>query len=85
MKVDLVTSILAAIFGAVIAFVLCNLLIGEIPDITYKTIEESVSTGLSEPDENVFNYRALNPTVEVYVGNGGNGGEAPEEPQPEEE
>lgn len=70
MKVDLVTSILAAVFGAVLAFVLCNLLIGEIPDITYKTIEESVSTGLDEPDENLFNYKALNPTVEVYVGNG---------------
>ena len=83
MKFDLVTSVLAAIFGAAIAFVLCNLLLGEIPDITYKTIEESVSAGLEEPDENVFNYRAVNPTVEVYVGEDGTTQDEPVEEQGE--
>ena len=30
-------------------------------------IDESISTDLSEPNTEVFNYRALNPTVEVYI------------------
>lgn len=68
MKTDLATSIGMALFGAILAFVICNLLFGEIEDVKFKTISGKVETSLSEPDENVFNYRALNPTVEVYVG-----------------
>lgn len=68
MKTDLVTAIGAAIVGLVIAFFVTNLITGEIEDFTYKTVETSVTTTLEDPDPEVFNYRALNPTVEVYVG-----------------
>ncbi len=68
MKTDLVTAIGAAIVGLLIAFFVTNFLTGEIEDFSYKTVETTVSTSLEEPNPEVFNYRALNPTVEVYVG-----------------
>ena len=33
-----------------------------------KTITSSVDTNLVDPDPEVFNYKAIDPTVEVYVG-----------------
>ena len=64
MKTDLATSIIAAIA----AYFVTNLFMGPIEDVSYKTIDSTVNTNLSDPDPEVFNYRALNPTVEVYVG-----------------
>lgn len=75
MKTDLFTSIGVAIVGAVIAFVVCNLLIGPIEPVTFQTVDSDVNADLAEPNVNVFNYKALNPTVEVYVGNCGENGE----------
>ena len=69
MKTDLVTSIGAAILGSIIAFVAVNMLLPEIEPVSFKKIDDpSMSYDLTEPDEEVFNARALNPTVEVYVG-----------------
>ena len=69
MKTDLITSIGAAIIGSVIAFLACNALIPAIEPVSYKKLDDASSNyELIEPDVNVFNYRALNPTVEVYVG-----------------
>lgn len=68
MKTDLFTSIVAAIIGVIVAFFVTNLFMGPIEEVTYKAIDSSVNTNLAEPNPEVFNYRALNPTVEVYVG-----------------
>jgi|GEM_PF-743739 len=68
MKTDLATSIGVAIVGALVAFFVCNLFVGEIEDVSFQTIDLSVSADLAEPNIEVFNYKALNPTVEVYVG-----------------
>lgn len=68
MKTDLATSIGAAIAGVLISYFVCNLFLGPVEDFTYKTVSSTVSTNITEPDVEVFNYRALNPTVEVYVG-----------------
>ena len=68
MKTDLFSSIIAAIAGALIGFFVTNLFIGPIEDVTYTTVDTTVDTSLAEPDPEIFNYRALNPTVEVYVG-----------------
>lgn len=68
MKTDLATSIIAAIAGVLIAYFVTNMFIGPIEDITYTTVDSAVNTSLADPDPEVFNYRALNPTVEVYVG-----------------
>ena len=74
MKTDLASSIGVAIVGALVAYFLCNLLIVNPikqanAEVTVKTVDSSISTELSEPNAEVFNYKALNPTVEVYVGN----------------
>ena len=70
MKTELITAIGAAIAGVLIAFFITNIFIGEIEEVTIKTVDNTVNTELAEPDPEVFNYKALNPTVEVYVGEG---------------
>ncbi|MBR3115896.1 hypothetical protein IKF30_01570 [Candidatus Saccharibacteria bacterium] len=68
MKTDLLTSIGIAIVGGLIGYFVCNLFVGPIEDVSIKTVDSSISTDLSEPSAEVFNYKAINPTVEVYVG-----------------
>ena len=67
-KTDLFTSIIAAIAGVLIAFFVTNMFIGPIKDFSYKKVSSSVNADIADPDPEVFNYEALNPTVEVYVG-----------------
>ena len=68
MKTDLATSIVVAIVGTVAAYFVCNLLVPKIDDFTYKALDSKLQYNLSDPNIEVFNYRAVNPTVEVYVG-----------------
>lgn len=70
MKTDLASSIGVAILGLLIAYFVCNLFIGPIEDVSFKRIDDSsLDLTVAEPSNEVFNYKALNPTVEVYVGN----------------
>ena len=77
MKTDLITSIGVAIAGFLIAFFVTNLLVPDLGEFQVKTLDDSANTSangynyadLDQPDPEVFNYEALNPTVEVYVGN----------------
>lgn len=71
MKNDLATAIVAAITGVLLAYFISNMVISKLAKSTdkVKTVDSSVSADLADPDENVFNYKSLNPTVEVYVGN----------------
>lgn len=69
MKTDLATAIIAAIAGVIISYFVCNLLTGEISSVEVKTIQSDISADVDDPSPEVFNYKALNPTVEVYVGN----------------
>lgn len=68
MKTDFLTAVVIAIVGLVGGYLVTNMLVGPIGSTTVKTLEESVSSELAEPNPEIFNYRALNPTVEVYVG-----------------
>lgn len=68
MKSELALAIFAAIAGVLISYFVCNIFIGEIESFSFDTISSEVSTDLSEPSPDVFNYRALNPTVEIYIG-----------------
>lgn len=68
MKQDLATSIFTAIVGIIIAYFICNMLLPPIQNVTYKTLSTSLTYDLAEPNPEVFNFRAVNPTVEVYVG-----------------
>ena len=72
MKNDLATSIIIAIVGTLLAFFLCNFLVGEIEPVSVKVINGSYGAEVADPDPEVFNYKAINPTVEVYVGDGEN-------------
>lgn len=65
---DLATSIGAAILGVIIAYFVCNIFIGSGEPVKVKTLDTSISASFADPSVEVFNYKALNPTVEVYVG-----------------
>lgn len=68
MKTDLASSIGIAIVGVLIAYFVCNIFISSIEDYTFSVVTTGVSAEPSNPDPEIFNYEALNPTVEVYVG-----------------
>lgn len=68
---DIFTLILIAGIGTLVAFFACNAILGD-PDeakVEYKTVSEVLESGLKEPRADVFNELAINPTIEVYVGN----------------
>lgn len=66
---DIITVVIIAVVGTIAAYFGVNMILGKPSDATYefKTIE-AVSADLSEPDSEIFNKDAINPTVEVYVG-----------------
>lgn len=68
MKKDLVTVIIAAVTGFIIAYITTNLLYPTIEAVQVKTLGETVDSSIIMPSEDVFNFRSINPTVEVYVG-----------------
>ena len=68
MKTDLTTAIITGIVGVLAAYFIANMVILKEPaPVVIKALEEPASTSLAEPESSVFNYRALNPTVETYV------------------
>lgn len=68
MKVDLTTAIISAIIGVVIAyFITGGVLLKEPTPVNIKTITSSTAADLNSPNPEIFNYRALNPVVEVYI------------------
>jgi len=68
MKTDLATSILAAVIGIAVAYIVCNMFLPPLANVTFNTLSDKAKYSLTEPNPEVFNFRALNPTVEVYVG-----------------
>ncbi len=68
MKNDLATAILAAIVGVAVSYIVLSMLILKDPEpVVVKGLNEATSIDLAEPSVDVFNYRAINPTVETYV------------------
>lgn len=67
---DIFTLILIAGIGTLSAFFVCQMLLGDPNDasVKIKTINREVSSALIQPDPEVFNGEAINPTVEVFVG-----------------
>lgn len=69
MKNDLITSIAIAIFGVFAGYFVCNMFSGQSSPYSFYSVDvPEGSLTLDEPNPEIFNYRALNPTVEVYVG-----------------
>lgn len=66
---DIFSIILVASIGTLAAFFVCDALLGD-PDeraTSFKVIAP-ISKELTQPNSEVFNPDAINPTVEVYVG-----------------
>ena len=58
-----------AVIGAALSVWLTNMLLGD-PDkasMSFKTMNV-IESSVAEPDVDIFNVNAINPTVEVYVG-----------------
>lgn len=68
MKKDLVTVIIAAIIGFIGAYFVTNLLYPAPENVQVRTIDDTVDSSIAMPSEDIFNFRSINPTVEVYVG-----------------
>ena len=68
-KSDLATIVLIAGFSTIVAFICANILLGDPneADVTLKYLD-IISSELEQPDPELFNVWAVNPTVEVYVG-----------------
>ena len=66
---DIFTVLIVATIGTIAAAILCNMLLGDPGDkqVTFNTVSV-VSADLALPDDEVFNPDAVNPTVEIYVG-----------------
>ena len=69
-KTDIAAVILISVITTLIAYFIGNALLGdpneESTTITYMDV---VKADVSQPDPEVFNPEAVNPTVEVFVGN----------------
>ena len=68
MKSNLATAIIAAVIGVLSAYFICSMLLPPIESVKFKVVDGSVGADVASPDPEVFNYEALNPTVEVYIG-----------------
>lgn len=68
MKTDIITTIVAAIIGVIVSFLVAtNLIIKDPAPVSVKTLTTTIDSKLDDPSVEVFNYRAVNPTVEAYV------------------
>lgn len=67
---DIFTLILIAGIGTLAAFFVCQTLLGDPNQATtkFKTVNRVISRELVTPNPEVFNSTAINPTIEVYVG-----------------
>ena len=70
MKQDLATSIFAAVVGALVAYFVCEMFLPSFDELSVSITElaNEESFTLAEPDAEIFNFRSVNPTVEVWVG-----------------
>lgn len=66
---DIFSILIIATVGTIISYFVVNSFLGN-PDLQYANIKtiSAISPDLAEPDSELFNPSAINPTVEVYVG-----------------
>lgn len=68
-KTDIAMIILIALLSTMTAYFVANSLAGDMVNepVKVKTIS-SISSDVPEPNKDVFNSNAINPTVEVIIG-----------------
>lgn len=64
---DIFTVVLVASVGTIVAFILVNMFL-KVPDSEKIKTMDVIQSTLAEPDPEMYNIDAINPTVEVYVG-----------------
>ena len=68
-KSDIITTSFVAVIGLVVSFFIVRAIVGNPDDQQIKvTTIEVVQGDVADPSTDTFNAQALNPTVEVYVG-----------------
>lgn len=67
---DIYSLILIAGIGTLAAFLACNAILGDPNEakVEFTTVREVLTNELASPNEEIFNSTAINPTIEVYVG-----------------
>lgn len=66
---DIATIVLIAAISVTAAYFIANAVVGK-PSSTSVSVKtaEPISAEVQEPDKNIFNKDAINPTVEVTIG-----------------
>ena len=78
-KSDIAMIILIASISVLIAYFVAKAVLGDVQNQSVKVkTAEPITSEVVEPDKTVFNTNAINPTVEVIIGNDGQ----PAETQP---
>ncbi len=77
MRKEMLLAIITAIIGSSVGFVIINIFSSSTESFVITTLKPSDDSASSEsysnlanPDSEIFNYKSINPTVEVYVGDG---------------
>ena len=69
-KSDIAMIILIASVSMLIAYFIAKSVVGDIGNQSVKVkTAEKITTEVAQPDSSVFNSSAINPTVEVIIGN----------------
>lgn len=68
-KSDIAMLVLIASLSILVAYFIGGAVFGNIEEdpVSVKTIER-FDTAVEEPSEHIFNDRAINPTVEIFIG-----------------
>ncbi len=70
---DIAMIILIASISVLMAYFIAKAIVGDVQNETVKVkTTEAISTDITEPDPTVFNKDAINPTVEVIIGDQSN-------------
>lgn len=76
-KSDIAMIILIASISVLIAYFVAKAVLGDVQNQSVKVkTAEPITAEVVEPDKTVFNTDAINPTVEVIIGNDGQAAES---------
>ena len=67
---DIFSIVVVASVGTLAAFFICQAIMGKPEEaiVHFTGLEHVIASDLKDPDPEVFNATAINPTIEVYVG-----------------
>ncbi len=70
-KSDIAMIILIASISVLVAYFVAKAILGDTQNQSVKVkTADPISTNITQPDPTVFNSNAINPTVQVIIGNG---------------